>query len=86
MNVADRTVDLIPSQKISFADNYEGMLEYFDTLMRYLYAVKKEELKKNDIETHGEIHPFGIPEFEQITYYDLLRALTLNFVGMKYIV
>lgn len=75
MNVANRTVNLIPSQKISFADNYEGTLEYFDTLMRYLFAVKKEDLKKNDIGTHGDIHPFGIPEFQQITYIAQQRMM-----------
>lgn len=75
INVANVKVNYAPSQKVSFADNYEGMLEYFNTLVHYLYVVKKKELKNNDIETHGNIHPFNLPEFEEITYIAQQRRM-----------
>lgn len=75
INVANVKVNHAPMQKVSFADNYEGMLEYFDTLIKYLYIVKKKELKNNDVETHGDIHPFNLPEFEEITYIAQQRRM-----------
>lgn len=75
INVANMKVNNAPMQKVSFADNYEGMLEYFNTLVHYLYIVKKKDLKKSDIETHGNIHPFNLPEFEEITYIAQQRRM-----------
>lgn len=74
-NVANMKVHNALMQKVSLADNYEGMLEYFNTLIRYLYIVKKKDLKLNDVMTHGDIHPFNLPEFEQITYIAQQRRM-----------
>lgn len=67
-NVANRPIDHAPNQKISLADNYEGMLEFINTYIRYLFFSKRKDLKVNDIHEHGDIHPFLIPEFEEIMY------------------
>lgn len=75
MNIANRPVDHFPQEKISFSDNYEGMLEYFNTIIHFVYYSKKKDLKKNDIGEHGDIHPFGIPEFEQLTYIAQQRRM-----------
>lgn len=32
-------------------------------------------MKKNDIIEHGDIHPFGIPEFEELIYIAQQRRL-----------
>lgn len=74
-NVANMKVHNAPMQKVSLADNYEGMLEYFNTLIKYLYIVKKKDLKLNDVISHGDIHPFNLPEFEQITYIAQQRRM-----------
>lgn len=75
MNIANRTVDYFPQEKISFLDNYEGMLEYFNTVIHFVYYSKKKDLKKNDIVEHGDIHPFGIPEFQELTYIAQQRRM-----------
>ena len=75
MNVADKSVDYYTKEKISYADNYEGLLEYFDTIVKYLYYVKRKELKNDDIHEHGDIHHFNIPEFEEIIYIALQRKI-----------
>lgn len=74
-NVANMKVTGFPMQKVSLADNYEGTLEYFNTLIRYLYIVNKEDLKLNDIIMHGDIHPFNLPEFAEITYIAQQRRM-----------
>ena len=73
--VANMKVHNAPMQKVSLADNYEGMLEYFNTLIRYLYISKKKDLKLNDVMTHGDIHPFNLPEFWEITYIAQQRRM-----------
>lgn len=42
-NVANVKVNHAPMQKVSLADNYEGMIEYFNTLVHYLYIVKRKD-------------------------------------------
>ncbi|WP_019849866.1 hypothetical protein [Desulfitobacterium sp. PCE1] len=74
-NVASRAVDNNPTQKISFADNYEGLLDSLDILIKYLYAVKKSDLKKDDVIDHGDIHAFNLPEFQEMTYIAQQRAM-----------
>ena len=37
MSIANRQVDHSPQEKISFSDNYEGMLECFDTIIHFVY-------------------------------------------------
>ena len=75
MSIANRQVDHSPQEKISFSDNYEGMLECFDTIIHFVYYSRKKDLKKNDIIEHGDIHPFGIPEFEELIYIAQQRRL-----------
>lgn len=75
MSIANRQADHSPQEKISFSDNYEGMLEYFNTIIHFVYYSRKKDLKKNDIIEHGDIHPFGIPEFEELTYIAQQRRL-----------
>lgn len=78
MMVSNRKVDHFENQKVSLNDNYEGMLEYFDVLIRYLYATKRKQLNYNNTESHGDIHPFNIPSFEEITYIAMQRVMYLN--------
>lgn len=74
-NVANVKVNHAPMQKVSLADNYEGMIEYFNTLVHYLYIVKRKDLKKIDSSTHGDIHPYNLPEFEEIMYIAQQRRM-----------
>jgi len=76
--ISDRKVDYCEGTKVSLVDNYEGMLEYFDVLIRYLYVTRKNELKNDNTESHGDIHPFNIPSLEEVTYIAMQRVMYLN--------
>ena len=78
MIVSDMPVDHYKNNRVSLVDNYEGLLEYFDILIKYLYATKKGELKHNNDFNHGDIHHFNIPSFEEITYIAMQRVMFLN--------
>lgn len=72
-------VDFYPEQKISLDDNYEGILEYINTLISYLYYVKKDDFKENNTKDHGDIHHFNIPEFSRIVVIAQQRTLYEQF-------
>lgn len=78
MIVADKSIDNYANVKVSLVDNYEGLLEYFDTLMRFLYATKKEELKTDTTQKHGDIHPFKIPSFQELIAIAQQRVMYLK--------
>ncbi len=75
MNIANISVDHSPQEKISFSDNYEGLLEYFNTIIHYIYYSRKKDLQKNDTNEHGNIHHFGIPAFQELTYIAQQRRM-----------
>ncbi|MBU6134020.1 SEC-C metal-binding domain-containing protein [Clostridium tertium] len=76
--VADKPVDYYENTKVSLADNYEGLLEYFDTLIRFLYVTKKKEVRVDDTEKHGDIHPYNIPSFEEVICVAQQRVMYLR--------
>ncbi|HGS8960209.1 TPA: YecA family protein [Clostridioides difficile] len=56
------------NSKTSIIDSYTSLLEYFDELIRYIYYLKKDDFKKNDFNTHENIHPFKDIDFEELTH------------------
>lgn len=72
-------VDFYPEQKISLDDNYEGILEYVNTLISYLYYAKKDDFKLNNTKDHGDIHHFNIPEFSKIIVIAQQRTMYEQF-------
>lgn len=64
--LATYNVDYYPQEKTSLSNNYEAILEFIDKLISYLYFVKKEDLKLDDINTHGDINHFKLPELSEI--------------------
>lgn len=75
MNIADKSIKHAPNEKVSYKDNFEGTLEYFDTLISYIYYAKRKELETDDTAKHGDIHPFQIPEFEELMYIAQQRRM-----------
>ncbi|WP_027365561.1 YecA family protein [Desulfotruncus alcoholivorax] len=83
--VADRKTDNNPNVRISAVDNFEGLLEYYDTLIRYLYYKKNEELNMDSPIEHGDITHLHIPSFELITYIAAQRVIyTVLWEKFKY--
>lgn len=78
MEVSNEDVHNSKNEKISLIDNYEGLLEQFNVLIRYLYAVKKSELNTEYIKRNGDITPYYIPSFEEIGYIANQRKLYLS--------
>lgn len=64
--LATYNVDYYPWEKTSLSNNYEAILEFVDKLISYLYYVKKEDFKLDDINTHGDINHFKLPELSGI--------------------
>lgn len=64
--LAKYNVDYYPQQKTSLEDNYEGILEFINKLISYLYYAKKADFKLDDVNTHGDINHFHLPEFSEI--------------------
>lgn len=56
------------NSKTSIIDSYTSLLEYFDELIRYIYYLKKDDFKKNDFNTHENIHPFEDVDFQELTH------------------
>lgn len=83
--VADRNPDNNPNVIISAVDNFEGLLEYYDTLIRYLYYKKNEELDTDSPIEHGDITHLHIPSFELITHITAQRVIyTVLWEKFKY--
>jgi hypothetical protein len=74
-SVANRVVDNNPSMKLSIIDNFEGLLDDFDTLIRYLYYLKPEELQLGSLPEHGDISHLHIPSFEFIVHLSAQRVI-----------
>ena len=78
-SLARYSVEYNPMQKISLDDNYEGLLEYTNTLFSYLYFKKKDDFNLNDICSHGDIHHFNIPAFSEIICIAQQRTMYMQF-------
>ncbi|RCX12950.1 hypothetical protein DFR58_1196 [Anaerobacterium chartisolvens] len=63
---------------ISYEDNFEGILEAYDILIRYLYFKKNKDYKNKTIPEHGDITHIRIPSLELITKLSIQRNLLIR--------
>lgn len=73
--VSNRNADDSPDVLVSFEDNFEGLVEAFDILTRYLYFKKNKDYKRKTLSEHGNITHIGIPSLELITHLAVQRNL-----------
>ncbi|MBZ6006841.1 hypothetical protein K1514_13160 [Paraclostridium bifermentans] len=76
--IANRSPDSNPNMLVSFEDNFEGLLEVFDMLIRYLYFKKSKDYKDKIIPEHGDITHIKIPSFELIINLSNQRNLLVK--------
>ncbi len=63
---------------VSYADNFEGILEAYDILIRYLYYKKRKDYNKKTLHDHGDITHIKIPSLELITHLAIQRNILIN--------
>ncbi|PYG84288.1 SEC-C motif-containing protein [Ruminiclostridium sufflavum DSM 19573] len=86
MTVANKKVDYSEDIKVSLVDNYEALLEYYDVLIRYIYYRNRKDLKKEKKFEHGNISPYKLPTFEEVTNIAMQRVYyTKTWSKFKYL-
>lgn len=79
MDISTEKVRFNEDEKVSLMDNYEGMLEQFDILIRYLFYHKREELNNESIDKiEYNITPYYIQSFEEVGYISHIRKLYIS--------
>lgn len=73
--VSNRSSDDNPNVLVSFEDNFEGLVEAFDLLIRYLYFKKGKDYGKKKISDHGDITHIEVPSLELVTHIAVQRNL-----------
>lgn len=76
--ISNKSPDRNPNMLVSFEDNFEGILEAFDILIRYLYFKKSKDYKKKTIPEHGDITHIRIPSLELIINLSIQRNLLIK--------
>lgn len=76
--ISDRETDTNPNMLVSFEDNFEGILEAFDILIRYLYYKKSKDYRDKTIPEHGDITHIKIPSLELIINLSIQRNLLIK--------
>lgn len=76
--VSNKSTNSNPNMLVSFEDNFEGILEAFDILIRYLYFKKSKDYKKKAIPEHEDITHIKIPSLELITNLSIQRNLLIK--------
>ena len=76
--ISNRRTDMNPDMLVSSEDNFEGLLETFDILIRYLYFKKGKDYNKKTIQEHGDITHIEIPSLESIIYISNQRNLLIK--------
>ena len=76
--ISNRRTDTNPNMLVSFEDNFEGLLETFDILIRYLYFKKNKDYSKKTILEHGDITHIKIPSLESIMHISNQRNLLIK--------
>lgn len=74
-NISDLRVDIYKKQKISLSDNFEGMLEYFNQIIRYLYYYKNDELHSKKHDYSYDIDVYDNIDFKHIVYIGAQRFM-----------
>jgi len=68
----------VPNNQSSASDGYEAKLEIYNVLIQYLYYIKAEELEKSEADNHGDIHPYELPSFEELSIIAYQRMMYLK--------
>lgn len=76
--VSNKSPENNPNMLLSVEDNFEGLLEAYDTLVRFLYFKKSEEYKSSSIPENDDISHIEIPSFEVITHLSVQRNILVN--------
>jgi len=76
--ISNRRTDTNPNMLVSFEDNFEGLLETFDILIRYLYFKKSKDYSEKTIPEHGDITHIKIPSLESIIHISNQRNLLIK--------
>lgn len=76
--ISNKSPEMNPNMLVSYQDNFEGVLEGFDILIRYLYFKKSKDYKNKIIPEHGDITHIKIPSFELITYLSTQRNILIK--------
>ncbi|HHX62648.1 MAG TPA: hypothetical protein GX707_18330, partial [Epulopiscium sp.] len=76
--ISNQKTDTNPNMLVSFEDNFEGKLEAFDILIRYLYFKKSKDYRKKTIPEHGDITHIKIPSLELIIHLSIQRNLLIK--------
>lgn len=76
--ISNQRTDTNPNMLVSFEDNFEGILEAFDILIRYLYFKKNKDYIKKIIPEHGDITHIKIPSLELIIHLSIQRNLLIK--------
>jgi len=76
--ISNKSPNRNPNMLVSFEDNFEGILEAFDILIRYLYFKKSKDYKKKTIPEHGDITYIRISSLVVITNLSIQRNLLIK--------
>lgn len=76
--VSNNTPNNNPNMLVSFEDNFEGIVEAFDILIRYLYSKKKKDFEIVTKPEHGDITHIEVPSLELITHLSVQRNLLIK--------
>lgn len=76
-SISNKRTNTNPNMLVSYEDHFEGILEAYDILIRYLYKENKD-YKNKTIPEHGNIAHIRIPSLELITHISIQRNLLIK--------